>query len=187
MLSPALDVLEPEEAVALLARVAGAERVRAERGAALDIVAACGFLPLTVRAVGARLAAGPGLGLGWYARRLVRGGLDELRAAGLRFHPGEELLGREEARAFRLLAPIDAMAFSTGDAAVALGVDRHRADELVESLTDHGLLETLAPGLYRFHELTRQFALSRGRTFREDATGRADRRRHTRPHRAAAR
>ncbi|MGH3380054.1 MAG: NB-ARC domain-containing protein, partial [Actinoallomurus sp.] len=39
-----LDVLEPGEAVALLTSVAGAARVAAERAAALDLVAACGFL-----------------------------------------------------------------------------------------------------------------------------------------------
>src|SRR5690606_40099076 len=44
-----LDVMEPDEALSLFAAVAGPERVAAEHGAAMDGVAACGFLPLAVR------------------------------------------------------------------------------------------------------------------------------------------
>ncbi|MFC7470103.1 BTAD domain-containing putative transcriptional regulator [Actinomadura keratinilytica] len=40
-----LDVMSPEEALQLFTRIVGAERVGAEREAALDVVAACGFLP----------------------------------------------------------------------------------------------------------------------------------------------
>lgn len=40
-----LDVMSPEEALQLFTRIVGAERVQAERESALDVVAACGFLP----------------------------------------------------------------------------------------------------------------------------------------------
>ncbi|MFD0886339.1 NB-ARC domain-containing protein, partial [Streptosporangium algeriense] len=52
-----LDVMESDEALSLFATVAGADRVAAEREAAMEVVAACGFLPLAVRIVAARLAA----------------------------------------------------------------------------------------------------------------------------------
>ncbi|MDQ4094314.1 MAG: NB-ARC domain-containing protein, partial [Actinomycetota bacterium] len=54
-----LDILEFDQAVELLARVAGPLRVAAEPGAAREIVRLCGFLPLAVRIAGARLGARP--------------------------------------------------------------------------------------------------------------------------------
>lgn len=40
-----LDVMSPEEALQLFTRIVGEERINSEREAALDVVAACGFLP----------------------------------------------------------------------------------------------------------------------------------------------
>jgi NB-ARC domain len=156
-----LDVLEPGEAMALLASAAGAERVAAERGAALDLVAACGFLPLAIRGAGAWLAARPTLGIGVLARRLARGRMDELPAAVACFRLGYDLLGPGEARAFRLLALADGPGFSTGAAGAALGLGRRHADDLLQTLADLSLLECLAPDRYRFHDLLRRFALAR--------------------------
>jgi len=156
-----LDVLEPDEAMALLASAAGAERVATERGAALDLVAACGFLPLAIRGAGGWLTARPDQGIGVLARRLACGRVEELPAAAACFRPGYDLLGREEARAFRLLALADGPGFSTGAAAATLGLRRRHADELLQTLTDLSLLECLAPDRYRFHDLLRLFALSR--------------------------
>lgn len=157
-----LDVLEPEEAMALLASAAGAERVAAERGAALDLVAACGFLPLAVRGAGAWLAARPSAAVGDLARSLAHGRMEELPATVTSFRLGYDLLGTDEARAFRLLAFVDGPGFSTGAAGAALGLRRGRADDLLETLTDLSLLECSAPGRYRFHDLLRSFALNRG-------------------------
>ncbi|WP_234425839.1 AfsR/SARP family transcriptional regulator, partial [Streptomyces kebangsaanensis] len=52
-----LDVMSPEEALQLFTRIVGEERVASEREAALDVVAACGFLPLAIRIAASRLAA----------------------------------------------------------------------------------------------------------------------------------
>jgi NB-ARC domain len=156
-----LDVLEPREALTLLTSAAGAERVAAERGAALDLVAACGFLPLAIRGAGALLAARPSLRIGVLARRLTHGRVEELPGAVSCFAPGYDLLGPDEARAFRLLALADGPGFSTGAAEAALGLRRRRADDLLERLTDLSLLECTAPGRYRFHDLLRLFALNR--------------------------
>jgi diguanylate cyclase (GGDEF)-like protein len=52
-----LDVMSPEEALLLFTRIVGEERVAGERQAALDVVGACGFLPLAIRIAAARLAA----------------------------------------------------------------------------------------------------------------------------------
>lgn len=162
-----LDVLEPYEAVALLESAAGAERVAAERAAALDLVAACGFLPLAVRGAGAWLAARPSLRIDALARRLVRGRMEELPAAVACFRLGYDLLGRDEARAFRLLALADGPGFSTGAAGAALGLRPQHADDILETLADLSLLESCAPGRYRFHDLLRLFALNRSGTREE--------------------
>lgn len=154
-----LDVLEPAEALALLERVAGADRVAAERGAALDLVAACGFLPLAVRVAGSRLATRPSLGVGDLARRLAGDRLGELPAVDACLRRGRTGLGPEQARAFRLLALTDGPGFSVDAAAAVLGVDRARADDIVDSLADRCLLECVAPGRYRYHDLLRLFAL----------------------------
>ncbi len=61
---PLIDALE------LLGRAAGADRVAAEPGAARAVVAACGGLPLAVRLAATKLAARPGLTLGQLAGQL---------------------------------------------------------------------------------------------------------------------
>ncbi|MFC7589806.1 BTAD domain-containing putative transcriptional regulator [Nonomuraea antimicrobica] len=80
-----LGLLDEDEAVALLAGVAGHERVGAEPEAALRIVRLCGHLPLALRIAGSRLARRPGWTLGHLAGRLgdERRRLDELSAGDL--------------------------------------------------------------------------------------------------------
>ena len=55
-----VDRLSPDEALALLGRIAGPSRLAADRPAAEAIVSACAGLPLALRIAGAELAAGPG-------------------------------------------------------------------------------------------------------------------------------
>ena len=52
-----LDVLPPAEAVALLARIIGSERVAAEPAAADTLARLCGWLPLALRITADRAAA----------------------------------------------------------------------------------------------------------------------------------
>ncbi|SEH03997.1 DNA-binding transcriptional activator of the SARP family, partial [Nonomuraea solani] len=65
-----LGALGEADAGALLTRVVGEERVRAEPEAAARIVRLCGGIPLALRIAGARLAARPGLALSDLAGRL---------------------------------------------------------------------------------------------------------------------
>jgi hypothetical protein len=77
-----LDVLDPEEAMELLARTAGAERVSREPEKAAEVVRLCDCLPLAVRIAGARLATRLGMTLAALAERLSdeRARLSELSA-----------------------------------------------------------------------------------------------------------
>ncbi|RSN03496.1 SARP family transcriptional regulator [Nonomuraea sp. WAC 01424] len=159
-----LDVMEPDEALSLFASVAGPERVAAERSAAMDVVAACGFLPLAVRILAARLAARPSWTVASLAPRLAdeQRRLDELRVGNLAveatFALGYGQLEPAQARAFRLLSLPKGPDISIGAAAAVLAMSALEAEELLESLVDMSLLEATAPGRYRFHGLLRLFA-----------------------------
>ncbi|GAA4687502.1 transcriptional regulator AfsR [Streptomyces chumphonensis] len=159
-----LDVMSPEEAMTLFTRIVGAERVGAEREAALDVVAACGFLPLAIRIAAARLAARRTWTVEVLARKLgdERRRLDELQAGDLAvkatFELGYGQLEAEQARAFRLLGLADGPDVSLAAAAAVLDRDADTTEELLESLVDTSLLESAAPGRYRYHDLLRLYA-----------------------------
>lgn len=159
-----LDVMEPGESLSLFAAVAGPERVAAEHGAAMDVVAACGFLPLAVRIVAARLAARPSWTVASLMSRLAdeQRRLDEMRVGNLAveatFALGYGQLTSAQARAFRLLSLPNGPGISAGAAAAVLSTSAFEAEEVLESLVDASLLEAPAPGRYRFHDLLKLFA-----------------------------
>ncbi|XVQ85765.1 AfsR/SARP family transcriptional regulator [Microbispora siamensis] len=159
-----LDVMEPEEALSLLAAVAGPERVAAERAAAMDVVAACGFLPLAVRIVAARLASRPSWTVASLVPRLAdeRRRLDEMKIGNLAvsatFALGYGQLDARQARAFRLLSLPAGSGISVFAAAAVLDLTPAEAEDVIESLVDASLLEAPAPGRYRFHDLLKLFA-----------------------------
>ncbi|MET8985601.1 BTAD domain-containing putative transcriptional regulator [Nonomuraea wenchangensis] len=159
-----LDVMEPDEALSLFAAVAGPERVAAEHGAAMDVVAACGFLPLAVRIVAARLAARPSWTVASLVPRLAdeQRRLDEMRVGNLAveatFALGYGQLAPEQARAFRLLSLPSGPDISSEAAAAVLALPAYETEALLESLVDASLLEAPGPGRYRYHDLLRLFA-----------------------------
>ncbi|MFJ8858495.1 AfsR/SARP family transcriptional regulator [Streptomyces sp. NPDC102451] len=159
-----LDVMSPEEALQLFTRIVGDERVRSEREAALDVVAACGFLPLAIRIAASRLAARRTWTVSVLAAKLAdeRRRLDELQAGDLAvkatFELGYGQLEPAQARAFRLLGLADGPDISLAAAAALLNLDLHTAEDLLETLVDTSLLESAAPGRYRYHDLVRLYA-----------------------------
>ncbi|MFK0282801.1 AfsR/SARP family transcriptional regulator [Streptomyces sp. NPDC090499] len=160
-----LDVFDTDEALALLRSIAGAERVAAEPGAAAELVALCGHLPLAVRIVASRLAARPRWRIEAMTARLAdeRLRIGELRAGDLgvaaAFELGYRQLTDDQARAFRLLAPLARPGIGIEAAAVVLELDEYEAEELLESVVDAAMLEAPLPGRYRYHDLLRSFAL----------------------------
>src|SRR5882672_7696422 len=66
-----LDVVAPDQALELLGRIAGPERIAGDPEAAGEVVGYCGHLPLAIRIAGARLAARPGWDVGELAVRLA--------------------------------------------------------------------------------------------------------------------
>ncbi|MYX96192.1 tetratricopeptide repeat protein [Streptomyces sp. SID486] len=161
-----LDVMSPEEALALFTKIVSEERVAAERKAALDVVAACGFLPLAIRIAASRLAARRTWTVSVLAAKLAdeRRRLDELQAGDLAvkatFELGYGQLEPPQARAFRLLGLADGPDISLAAAAAVLDLPPEDTEDLLESLVDTSLLESAAPGRYRFHDLVRLYARS---------------------------
>ncbi|MFF5422258.1 NB-ARC domain-containing protein, partial [Streptomyces misionensis] len=159
-----LDVMSPEEALQLFTRIVGEERINSEREAALDVVAACGFLPLAIRIAASRLAARRTWTVSVLAAKLAdeRRRLDELQAGDLAvkatFELGYGQLEPAQARAFRLLGLADGPDISLAAAAALLNLDVHVAEDLLEALVDTSLVESAAPGRYRYHDLVRLYA-----------------------------
>ncbi|MEU6879426.1 BTAD domain-containing putative transcriptional regulator [Streptomyces sp. NPDC046712] len=159
-----LDVMSPEEALQLFTRIVGTERVSAEREAALDVVAACGFLPLAIRIAASRLAARRTWTVAVLAAKLAdeRRRLDELQAGDLAvkatFELGYGQLEPAQARAFRLLGLADGPDISLAAASAVLDLPLHDTEDLLEALVDTSLLESAAPGRYRYHDLVRLYA-----------------------------
>ncbi|MBO0511589.1 AfsR/SARP family transcriptional regulator [Streptomyces beijiangensis] len=161
-----LDVMAPEEALQLFTKIVGTERVNSERQAALDVVAACGFLPLAIRIAASRLAARRTWTVSVLAAKLAdeRRRLDELQAGDLAvkatFELGYGQLEPQQARAFRLLGLADGPDISLAAAASVLDLSVQDAEDVLESLVDTSLLESAAPGRYRYHDLVRLYARS---------------------------
>ncbi|WP_460066777.1 AfsR/SARP family transcriptional regulator [Streptomyces sp. YKOK-I1] len=159
-----LDVMSPDEALALFTRIVGEERVASERDAALDVVAACGFLPLAIRIAASRLAARRTWTVAVLAAKLgdERRRLDELQAGDLAvkatFELGYGALEPTQSRAFRLLGLADGPDISLAAAAAVLDLPVEVTEDLLESLVDTSLLESAAPGRYRYHDLVRLYA-----------------------------
>jgi tetratricopeptide (TPR) repeat protein len=167
-----LDVLSPTEAVQLLSRLVGADRIGADPAAAHRLAHWCGHLPLALRIAGARLTARPAWSVSELADRLsdARRRLAELRVGelGVRssFEVGYELLrdgdgdDRAAAMAFPVLALPDAIDLSRRAAAVLLDLDEPAAERILDRLVDRAFLTAPAPGRYRLHDLLRLYGRS---------------------------
>lgn len=135
-----LPPMPDEEALSFLGRLVGPRRVVQEPDAARRLVAMCGTLPLTVRVVGANLAALPHLTLGRYADRLAdeRRLLDELVAGDLCVRPRFDSMYADlppgDRRTLRALGRLDGAGFTRWEAARALGTGLPEAEKAVERL-----------------------------------------------------
>ncbi|MGC4895007.1 BTAD domain-containing putative transcriptional regulator [Micromonospora sp. DT31] len=159
-----LPVLDADEAVELLARVAGPERVAAEPEATAEVARRCGYLPLALRLAGARLAHRPRWRMADLAQRLA-GAVDPLAelAAGERsvagaFAPSYDQVSPTAQRVFRRLGlHPDTVVDNRVPAALAdLGLSAAR--DALDELVDEHLMEEVKPGRYRLHELIQAYA-----------------------------
>ncbi|MFF0777691.1 helix-turn-helix domain-containing protein [Streptomyces sp. NPDC003720] len=182
-----LALLRREEAVELLTRILGPERVRAEAQAARDLADLCGHLPLAVRIAGQRLLSRPHERLGKLVARLAAEGrrLDGLQAGNLRIRAAFALSYRQlrpDAQTLLRRASLAAGAdFSPETGALLAGLSYDEAVACAEELTDAGLLQSdPAAERYRFHDLLRLYAAEQveaddGPAVRDDALDRTAR------------
>lgn len=164
-----LGLLPEHDALAVLERFVKPSRVAAEPAAAQRIVRFCGHLPLALRLAAARLAAHPTETLAAYADRLADTGqrLDELQHADLSYRgtllPSVDTVraqtgGAEAARLFQLLGLIDGTDFSVHVAAALANRTVKQTQAAMDQLVEAHLVQTLACGRYRMHDLIRLFA-----------------------------
>src|SRR5450756_2076318 len=165
-----LDVLDDGEARALLAKIVGADRLRAEPDATNQVLAACAGLPLAIRIAGVRLATRTGWTIQALARRLAdeRRRIDEFAVGDLAlracFQVSFDSLpaagpGRPDpARAFRMLGLWHGPSISLPAASALLAEPEDRVVDSLEMLVDAHLLQSLTAEKYRLHDLLRVYA-----------------------------
>ncbi|MGY0004197.1 BTAD domain-containing putative transcriptional regulator [Micromonospora sp. I033] len=171
-----LPALTPAEAVQLLARTAGEERIGKEPEAAAEVVRRCGHLPLAIRLAGGRLAHRSAWRVADLADRLAVGGTAlrqlavEQQTVASAFTASYEPLAEPVKRLFRLVSVHPGDRFDAPMAAALADLPLDNAEWMLDDLLDQHLIEEVAPGRYRLHDLMRQYSaeLSRAPAERRD-------------------
>ncbi|QFY07746.1 tetratricopeptide repeat protein [Nonomuraea phyllanthi] len=167
-----LEVLSEEDARTLLTSHAagharspgGAAAPRPDAEAQSAVARQCAYLPLALSIAAARLSVRPAWTWRTLADRLAEEGrrLTELevedRAVRAGFMVGYRDLDRAQARMFRSMSLLDVTEFGVDTAAALAGVSPSIAEDLLDQLTEAHLVQTVAPGRYSVHDLTRLFA-----------------------------
>ena len=164
-----LDVMPSDEAVDLLARVLGPERICAELPATVELAAACGRLPLALRISAANLADQPHRSIAEHRDELMAGDRlaaleidgDAQTAVGAAFDQSYATLSDDSRRTFRRLGLVPGADFTAEVAAALLDVPGPAATRLMSRLADAHLVERTGPGRFTFHDLFRDYARSR--------------------------
>ncbi|WP_143590712.1 AfsR/SARP family transcriptional regulator [Thermoactinospora rubra] len=167
-----LDVLELDEAIELLGRIAGHERVNADKSAAQDIVEYCGRMPLAIRIAGARLATRQRWPLALLADRLAdeRRRLDELSIGDLEMRASFLLsyrgLDPQARTALRRLGHLGVQEFPLWIVSWLLETTDEEAERIVERLVDAHVVDfcrvdELGCVRYRLHDLLRIYGRER--------------------------
>ncbi|MGY4981691.1 tetratricopeptide repeat protein [Streptomyces sp. 900105755] len=167
-----LDTLPPRRAAELFTRLAHRTPAAAEAEAITEAVALCGHLPLAVVLLAGRLMHHRRWTIedflaDFFAARDRLGELSaESRAVATAFYLSYRDLPAERQRVFRLLSLHPGADLDSYAAAALTGMPRSQVRTHLEGLfTDH-LLDEVALGRYRLHDLLREYA--RTLTTRED-------------------
>jgi tetratricopeptide (TPR) repeat protein/transcriptional regulator with XRE-family HTH domain len=159
-----LDTLPPDEACQLLVTLAQRPRLSPDDVAVREITRLCGYLPLGIGLLAAKLRYSPSLGPATLASRLAaarnRPELmhSEDRSVSVAFNTSYRDLTPQQRRMFRRLGlqpggDIDVYAAAALDA-----TDLDAAQHNLDGLYDHYLLTQPSPDRYRWHDLIREHA-----------------------------
>jgi len=170
-----LDVFDPPDALGLLARIAGADRVAAEPSSAEQIVEACGHLPLAVSLAASRLRSRPTWRLADFAERIGGAGLVSAnigrRSVRAVFDLSVAELPGPLRRLFLAVGLFPGGDFTAQAAAALADVGVGAARQMLEQLQDEHLLQQNTPGRYALHDLLRTYARELAA---EESAGRTD-------------
>jgi DNA-binding SARP family transcriptional activator len=161
-----LDVLAPDEAVALVTRIVGAERVRAEPEAVAVLARLCAYLPLGLRIAAANLTARPARSIADYAEELRSGNRlaslvvegDDQAAIRAAFDLSYASLPADARGLFRLLGLAPGPDVSVEAAAALTRTTAPEAARLLDRLAGAHLIDRYGAGRYGFHDLLRLYA-----------------------------
>jgi tetratricopeptide (TPR) repeat protein len=181
--------LDAAAAVELLASIVGQDRVLAESDAAAEIARSCGYGPLALRIVGARLAGHPELAISTLAQRIgsgqwrdldgddlsVRSSFDASYAELVRHQSRSGHRTREvvAAQAFRLLGLLQTPEITVPAVAALLPAPIGKTELVLDLLAELHLIEsTGVPGRFRMHDLLRLYSRDLAHRFdsQEDRT-----------------
>jgi DNA-binding SARP family transcriptional activator len=161
--------LDEATSVELLARVVGAERMRGEPAAARELVRLCGYLPLALRIVAAKLATRRH----WTITKMISRMTDEARrldelalsGTGIRATLATSCHGLSTAarRLFVRLSLLGPVEFASWVSAPLLDLDLDDANELLEELVEARLVEVRVSEnemtRLQLHDLVRIYAM----------------------------
>jgi tetratricopeptide (TPR) repeat protein/DNA-binding SARP family transcriptional activator len=159
-----LDVLDPGDAIALFVRVAGDRAADAGQQAIEDVVELCGYLPLAIRTIAARLRISRGATLASLLAELCA---QDGRLAAL--DDGDRSIARTLAVSYRHLPATQQLALRRLGMHTGPDVDVHAAAALLDlgvaptrgaltGLEAASLLDRPTPERFAFHDLTRAYA-----------------------------
>ena len=159
-----VDAMTEQDAVRLLAAVAGEGRIAAEPGPARHLAAVCSCQPLAVRVAASRLLDRPLWSVAQVAAQLdddLRNPVvmqDDCVIVDRPFERAQARLDDATAAAFRLLAVPDSSALTVASAAAALGLPEKGVLAALERLVDAYLLIPGPGGTYRYYGLVKAYA-----------------------------
>ena len=159
-----LDILAPDEAAALLVRLAARPGLSPDDAAVSELVRLCGYLPLAIGMLARQLHHHPAWSLAGRAAELAaeRDRLELMATENVSVAAAFDLsyadLAPGQQRLFRRLALHPGTQFDGFAAAALDGTGLAAARRGLEILYDQYLLTEIAQGRYRMHDLIRQHA-----------------------------
>ncbi|MER6075588.1 tetratricopeptide repeat protein [Streptomyces sp. NPDC001817] len=172
-----IDTFTDTEALDLLTRIAGHDRVAAEPEAAARVIEYCDRLPLALALTAARFRSRPAWSLAELADRMQAGRLEAISAGGRAIRPvfdaSYQALPDRAQQVFRLIGLHLGPDFSAAAAAALAGIPASEAAEVLELLLDEHLLQQKRSGRFELHDLLRAYAHEQANTVDPDQERRA--------------
>ncbi|CAL9425970.1 Regulatory protein AfsR [Streptomyces sp. enrichment culture] len=160
-----LDVFELSEALELMARIAGTERLSSDEEAARDLAALCCRLPIALCITAEHLLSRPSLPLATAVEELKREAItllsrddDDQTNVRAIFSWSYRALPSQAHRAFPLLGLHPGPALSLPAASALFGLPAERTMQVLYTLTSSSLLSEPRLGRYGCHDLLRAYA-----------------------------